>query len=189
MFAALLSCFLLAGCAYDDGSETDTQADGGSADVASADGGGADVAVTIAPIVINEVAPKGAKAGTFNPTGSDWAELYNAGDSVVDLENWRVIDSKSKGFNVAFPLPKNTKIAAKGYLLIWFNHDSAGSPVIDKKLGGDEALSVYHPSGALADMVNWEAEDSVPAKSWGRTPDGGSVFVIFDKPTPGAANK
>jgi hypothetical protein len=100
-----------------------------------------------------------------------------------------MIDSKSKGFGVALALPPGTKIAAKGYLIIYFNHDGEGSPVLDKKLGGDEALSVYHPSGALVDMVNWEPPDSVPKKSWGRSPDGGGVFVVFDKPTPGAANK
>ncbi len=157
----------------------DTGADAGKVDVPTVD---------LPPVFINELAAKGSAIGTFNPTGSDWAELYNGSDEEISLQDWRIIDSKSKGFGAAFTLPPSTKLAAKGYLVVYFNHEGAGTPVIDKKLGGDEALSIYHPSGALVDVVNWEPPDSVPKKSWGRSPDGGSVFVVFDKPTPNAAN-
>ncbi len=196
LFGALLSCSNGGGTtdaaadAGTDGANDAGQLHGDAADGGSVDDGKADVPpVELPPVFINELSAKGEAIGDWNVSGSDWAELYNGSSEDIDLKSWRVIDSKTKGFDVAMALPPGTMIAANGYLVVFFNHDGEGSPVLDKKLGSDEALSIYHPTGALVDMVNWEPADIVPDKSWGRTPDGGDVFVVFDKPTPNATNK
>ena len=145
--------------------------------------------VGMTALYINEVAAKGAAIGPFNPTASDWVELYNDSNSSLDLTGYRVIDGAKKGFAEATALPPNTKIPARGYLVLYFNDQGAGTPNIDSKLGKDEALSLYHPSGLRIDVVNWELGDSPEGKSWGRSPDGSAVFKTFVNPTPEAPNE
>lgn len=180
-----------------DGGKTDTSVgqDAGATDTAAGqdsgaeDAGSPDVVVGPLPKVsINEVCAKGAPIGTWNPTGSDWIELYNGEAADVDLSGYRINDSAKQPFADAIALPKGTKISAKGYLIIYFNHNGAGSPNIDKGLSGDEAATLFHVSGKTVDMVNWEVGDSPVGGSWGRDPDGSSVFKTFDKPTPGKPN-
>jgi hypothetical protein len=158
------------------------------------DGGGDAMVGDVGPIgmtalFINEVAAKGTAIGPFNPTASDWVELFNQSNSTLDLAGYRLIDSAKKGFAEATALPPHTKIPARGYLILYFNNDGAGTPNIDGKLGKDEALSLYHPGGLRIDVVNWELGDSPAGKSWGRSPDGSSVFKTFVQPTPGAPNE
>jgi hypothetical protein len=154
-----------------------------SSDGGNGGGGGSQVGV-----VVNEVVAKALADASFNPTGSDWIELYNDGDAEVDLEGARLIDSKSKGFAEATALPPGTKIPAKGYLVVFFNHDGAGTPVIDKGLGAKEAVTLFDRDGVTLDQVDWKDGDAPEGKSWGRSPDGAAVFRTFDKPTPNAKN-
>ena len=125
---------------------------------------------------------------SFNPTGSDWVELYNDGDAAVDLSGARMIDSKTKGFADATALPPGTSIPAKGFLIVFFNHDGAGTPVIDKGLGASEALTLFGSDGIQLDQVDWKDGEAPEGKSWGRSPDGASVFRTFDKASPNAKN-
>lgn len=169
----------LAGCSSDGG--------GGGTD-AGGDTGGGGGGGGQAGIVINEVVVKAIADASFNPTGSDWIELYNDGDAEVNLEGARIIDSKSKGFDEAVALPPGTKIPAKGYLVIYFNHDGAGSPVVDKGLSAKEALTLFASDGAQLDQVDWKDGDAPEGKSWGRSPDGSTTFRTFDDPTPNKPN-
>ena len=170
-----------AGCSTDTGNTGVSGADAGS----SADGG----IVGVPKLYINEIVAKAAVVPGFNDTGSDWLELYNDGDDELELEGYRLIDSAKKSFQEALPLPPNTKIAAKGHLVIFFNGEGNGTPVIKKGLGKDEAATLYHPSGLLLDRVNWEDGDAPDGASWGRFPDGAPVLKTLAKPTPNAANE
>ncbi len=190
--AVLATVVLLAACGTEPGPNTGssdsggTAADGGSTDATSA----ADTADVVIPkLFINEVVAKAAKGDPKNPTASDWLELYNGDKATIDLMGYRLIDSSKKGFDYAFALPAGTKISAGGYLVVFFNHDGAGSPVIGKGLSGDEAATLFHPSGKLIDQVNWEKGDAPEGKSWGRVPDGSKIFKTMAKPTQGAANQ
>ena len=175
---ALLGLF---GCSTDSGGGVDAGADAA---------GGADGSIAGVPkLFINEVVAKASPSPSFNPTGSDWLELYNAGDAEIDLQSYRLIDSAKKGFDEALPLPPGTKIASKGFLVVFFNSDGNGSPVIQKGLAKDEAASLFHPSGLLIDRVNWEDGDAPEGLSWGRQPDGSDALKTLTKPTPGAANE
>lgn len=190
IFVGVLLLFCFGGCGTD--TPSNNSADATAADgISSADGadGGADGAASETKLLfINEVVAKGVTRPGFNDTGSDWMELFNGSNSEVDLEGYRLIDSAKKPFDSAFALGPGTKIAAGGYLVVFFNAEGNGTPVIQKKLGADEAASLYHPSGLLVDQVNWETGDSPQGASWGRSPDGGKVFKTFAKPSPNAAN-
>ncbi len=141
-----------------------------------------------ATIVINEIAAAGQAIGEFNPSGSDWVELYNAGQEAVSLRGYRLHDSADAHYEAA-RLPDDVAIAAGGFLIVYFNRDGAGSPVIPRGLGDDEEVALYTPGGRVIDRLDWQAGDSPPGGSFGRSPDGGGVLATFDVPTPGGANR
>ncbi len=118
---AMFSLALLALPACTSNGGSDTGADAGTTDATdgvgdittdTADAGTkADVPpAELPPLYINELAAKGAAIGDWNVTGSDWAELYNGSSEAIDLKGWRIIDSKTKGFDVALSLPPGTKV-------------------------------------------------------------------------------
>jgi hypothetical protein len=139
------------------------------------------------PIFINEVAAAGEPMGAFNPSGSDWIELYNAGAEAVSLRGFRLHDKPDK-HESAVALPADTMIDAKGFLVVYFNRDNIGSPVVGKSLGKDEEVVLYSPGGRVVDRVDWNDNDSPAGGSYGRAPDGGSVFRTIATPTPGKPN-
>ena len=185
---ALTLTLCLSACSTTDG------ANGGPSDAGAVDSTATDSATTDTglpanrTVFINEVVAKAVPDAKYNPTASDWVELYNSSSEKVDLAGWRIIDSKSKPFAEAIALPPATTIPAKGYLLIYFNKDGAGSPTIPKGLSATEALSLFSADGVLQDLVDWKDGDAPEGKSWGRTPDGSEITKTFDTPTPNAAN-
>ena len=175
LFAALS----LVGCSTDGGAGNN-----------GADAGPADGEIAGVPkLFINEIVAKAVPQTGFNDTGSDWLELYNAGETSIDLQGYRLIDSAKKGFDEALPLPPKTTIEAGGFLVVFFNKEGNGTPVIEKGLSKDEAASLFHPTGLLIDRVNWEDGDSPEGASWGRFPDGGGALKTLAKPTPNAPNE
>jgi hypothetical protein len=147
----------------------------------------------LAPLSINEIAAQGTPLpGGFNPTGGDWVELYNSQGTPVDLTGYRIA-SVLKPFAQAHPLPPGTTIAAKGFLVIYFNLDNAGSPVINDKLKGstDSSLQLWTPDAKVVDSVTWKATQVIKGGSLGRTPDGANSWKLYAKPdaTPGKPNK
>ncbi len=141
-----------------------------------------------AGVVLNEIVCAAIADGSFNPIGSDWAELFNGSAEAVDLSGARLIDSKSKTFDEAMALPAGTKIPALGYLVVFFNDQGFGNPVIEKGLSSSEALTFFGSDGLLLDQLDWKEGDCLEGASWGRSPDGGSALRAFDAPTPNAKN-
>lgn len=195
-FALVFGLLTAVGCGTDQQVGSDADAGAVAAD-GSADGvvnGGADAGVDgaisgVPKLFINEIAAKAAPVQGFNETASDWLELYNDGDTALQLQGYRLIDSAKKTFDEALPLPPNTEIAAKGFLVVFFNAEGNGTPVIQKGLGKDEAATLFHPSGLLLDRVNWEEGDAPEGATWGRYPDGADVLKTLAKPTPNASNE
>ncbi len=143
-------------------------------------------------LYLNEIAAKGTPIDTFNPSGGDWVEIYNADSADVDLTGYRIA-SVLKPFAEAPPLPPGTSIAAHGFLVIYFNHDNAGSPVIDDKLKGsaDSSLNIWSPDAKVLDSVTWTADKVIKGGSLCRTPDGFNSWKLVEKidATPGKPNK
>lgn len=125
-------------------------------------------------IYINEILSNPPKGATYD----DWFEIYNANSTAKSLKGWVIkridTDNLEKQYNFT------ETIAAKGYLTI----EKAVSFGIGK--GGGDKLILYNASGVLVDSV------TVPklggGKTYGRVPDGGRTWFVFDEPTKGASN-
>ena len=142
-----------------------------------------------ADIVINEyMASNGQFAPDEDGDFEDWIELYNRGDTTVNLEGYGLTDDPSQPFRWTF----GRVILAPGeFLIVWasgkdrqptrgnlhtnFSISSAGEP-----------LQLTEPDNRVADFV---PSHPVPRDiSRGRQPDGTGTWVYFDEPTPGESN-
>ena len=178
--------------AAEDAPGDDLPSDDGPQDTAATDGPGVDAdAASLWPVFINEVAAQGTSSGTFNPSGGDWAELYNSGLTPVDLTEWRIA-SKTKAFADAHVLGPAAQLPGHGYLILYFNTVGQGVPNINDKIKGsaDSSLQLWSPQQQIVDGVAWTVADVVKGGSYGRSPDGGDSWHVYAKgqATPGQPN-
>jgi hypothetical protein len=142
---------------------------------------------------------------------SDWLELYNDGDSTVDLGGYFLTDNLNRPGK--WRIPANTVIGAKGFLFFWADgHDdvpgktyirpwmlqwppnlpisytfTTNSYHLGFRLSKEgEELGLYDPDTILVDKVVYGQQ--WPDVSRGRKPDGGPVWYYFGEPTPGSEN-
>jgi hypothetical protein len=119
----------------------------------------------------------------------DWVELYNVGDTALDVGGMYLTDDLSRPTRWRFP--DGTIIPAGGFLLIWadgepgegalhasfrlskegeeiglFDRDEAGNGLMDSVVFGPQTTDV----------------------STGRWPDGGETWRALGAPTPGGSN-
>lgn len=121
---------------------------------------------------------------------SDWAEVYNAGDTVQDLSGWGLSD------NITWPrkwqFPQGTSIWPGEYKVIHL--DKSKTPGSDSAAlrasfalarAGGEVATLSDPTGRVVDrMVLPEIPTDI---SYGRSA-GKDGFFYFDSPSPGAVN-
>ncbi|MDP9353021.1 MAG: lamin tail domain-containing protein, partial [Chloroflexota bacterium] len=110
-------------------------------------------------------------------TNDEWVELYNKGDSDVDLDEW-VIDDGPGGSD-PFML-RSLFIRSDGYFVLFSS--ATGLRLNDS---GDQ-VRLYRSDGALADDLHVPPLD--PDQSVGRYPDGGSELSTDWLPTLGKPN-
>lgn len=125
-------------------------------------------------LYINEIMAAGAD------DEADFIELYNAGDSEVDLEGFVLSDS-----GASFTIPAGVSIAAKGFLT--FTQDEADSFTFGLSSKG-ELVTLVDGDGAEVDKVDFPTFGDVKGQSYARIGDGGSEWQIVDEPTKNAAN-
>ncbi|MBN2445589.1 MAG: CotH kinase family protein, partial [Phycisphaerae bacterium] len=119
----------------------------------------------------------------------DWVEIYNDGDTAVDVGGMYLTDDP--GNPTQWQIPAGTSIAAKGWLLVWCDDDAGDGPLhASFKLSGDgEGVGLYHTDtngNVLIDFATYPAiRDDV---SCGRYPDGADDWGFMATPTPAAAN-
>ena len=108
-----------------------------------------------AQVVINEFA--------YDDSGDDdeeFVELFNAGDSDVDLRGWRLMTGTDMGLGALYSLPADTVIEARDYLVV----GSLAVPEVEVVLPGPELFGngpayiiLWQGDGKIADRVVYEA--------------------------------
>jgi hypothetical protein len=176
----LLALALLACDSTDTGSTTDENWDEGSN-------------LQAPLLVINEVlasndTTQADSAGEYD----DWVEIYNNGDTIVQLTGFYLTDDPDEP--TVFAFPAGVGIDAGGFLAVWcdgqpeqttgteyhtsFKLNRKGDAVYLNFAEGDELVT--------ADSVYWEAEQT-PDLAAARVPDGTGSFVL-QAPTFEASN-
>ncbi len=140
-------------------------------------------------VVLNELMASNGQ-GAKDPQGQfdDWIELHNLSDASVDIGGMYLTDDL--GEPTKWRLPAGVTIAARGYLLIWADNDTA-----DEGLHASFSLSASGEEVGLYDRDGMTLVDSVtfgeqPTDvSYGRFPDGTGDWTPMGYSTPGQENR
>ena len=142
-------------------------------------------------IVINEFLA-GSDSCCDDGTGEieDFIELFNPGTTAVDIGGWYATDDVSEPTKHQIPSDSlNTIIPAGGYLILWASSEpDRGSLHVDFKLskGGEYIGLVLSDGVTLVDSLTFGSQtDDI---SYGRVPDGGSLWSDITTPSPGTSN-
>ncbi|MBN1410525.1 MAG: lamin tail domain-containing protein [Spirochaetales bacterium] len=119
-------------------------------------------------------------------TSDDWIELYNPTNGAMDLSGFHLSDSQFEPLKWTFP--DATVIAAKGFLVVKANNKDKDLQT-NFYLGPSEEVVLTTPGGTTQiDFVDY-AETDVPFDcSFGRSPDGSGIWIIFTNPSKGGPN-
>ncbi len=153
-------------------------------------------ATSKAQIVINEysAANLNTVADNFGKF-EDWVELYNAGNSSVDISGYYVSDNPAEPKKWQFP--QSTLLNAKSHLVLWCNgrdsvlkvgsvkhfHTNFKLTQTKKKA---ETIVLSDASGQKIDEV--KVQKTRAEQSRGRITSGDSAWVVFRKATPKSSN-
>lgn len=138
-------------------------------------------------VVINEILSQN-KGLVKNDAGNsfDYIELYNSSAKTVDLSGYFLSDHKDT--LKMFTIPAGTKIAPKGFILLWANGAANAKELnTNFKLNQKgEKLFLSFPDGTLCHALKYKRQFS--NISYGLLPDGGKEkdYLI---PTPEKVNK
>ena len=129
--------------------------------------------------VINELYSRGTDAEL------DWIEIYNPSSSSIDITGYKIYDSG--GFNGTKPkklFPGGSIIPANGFLVIVV--DDTDSSGFGLSSSGDEVW-LENGSGVVIDNITIPAMPDT-ATSYGRLPDGSTIWQILNPRTRGFSN-
>lgn len=131
-------------------------------------------------VVINEVMASNTVTirDNFNQY-DDWIELFNNGNTAVDLSGYHLTDNPANFTKWTFPA--NTTIPARGYLIVWADEDSSqninGTYHANFKLSKNgETLMLINPQLQKVDSLTFGAQQDDRGLS--RIPNGTGNFVI-----------
>ena len=120
----------------------------------------------------------------------DWIELFNAGDSPVDVGDFYLSDDLLDPFKfrIAATAPQTTTIPPGGYLVIFADEQrSQGILHASFRLAqAGEQLGLFYKDGRTIDQRIFGAQNA--NQSEGRSPDGGNIWKKMT-PTRGTANQ
>ena len=116
---------------------------------------------------------------------ADWIELYNAGDTPVNLNGYSITDNLNDRFKWKFA--GDYIVEADGYLLIWADDMADGLHTNFKLSAEGEQIALSDAYGLLLDSLSYGAQES--NISMGRVCDGCVDWVFFTEATPAAGNE
>ena len=126
---------------------------------------------------------------------SDWVELYNITDTVIDIAGLYISNSEyvPRLYRLPADRPDVTKIAPDGHVVLWADEDPCNRDIhLPFKLsskGGNIILSAYAEDDST---LLWRDEIVYTPhgddRTFGRFPDGGNKLYELYRPTPGNTN-
>ncbi|MBK7937822.1 MAG: CotH kinase family protein [Lewinellaceae bacterium] len=144
-----------------------------------------------AQVLINEISAANMN-GLTDGDGDreDWVELYNPGPAAVNLGGWFLSDNP--GNPQKWVIPNGQTIAAGAYRIIFCSgKDKIAAPYMHTSFKitqtKGESVVLTQPNGTTADSYTFNTPNQVN-HSYGRTPNGGPTWSIYNTPTPGAVN-
>lgn len=140
---------------------------------------------TFSQVVINEFMASNTstiKDPDYNDD-ADWIELYNNGNSPVNLNGYFLSDNLSKPDKWKIG---NISIEAKGFVLFWADSKDSVMHTNFNLSASGEQIGLFTSGLAVVDTLRYSTQD--PNISMGRKTDGSSDWALFPKSTPGAAN-
>lgn len=122
-------------------------------------------------VFFNEILPAPAGADDTN----EWIELYNQGQTEVNLTGWKIQDTA--GTITTFIFPENTKITANGFLVL-------KRPETKITLNNDnDSLSLISPDDKVANSVFYQ--NAKAGQSYNKINEN---WIWSNTKTPGAQN-
>ena len=138
------------------------------------------VVVTTEDVVINEFMASNDETVADNAGEyDDWIELYNKGNTTVDLSNFFLSDKED---NITkWDFPDNTFLEPNDYLIIWADEDGDQETPDDlhcnfKLSAGGEAVVLVNGNEEIIDKVVFQDQET--DLSMARRPNGVGDFVI-----------
>jgi len=129
------------------------------------------------PLLLNEVLAN-------DPAGGhDWFELYNSGDSKIELGDYSVIDESDDIDPTSLP---SVTLYPGEFLVIYASNEDPGEYFVPFKLGNSDELSLILDDETI-DYIDWDDSDVPDAYSYGLSPDGSWNHDALT-PSPGATN-
>jgi len=116
----------------------------------------------------------------------DWIELYNGGNETIWLGDKYLTDNLSKPDKWKMP---DAYIEPGAFLLFWADDETDQGPFHTSfKLDKDgEEIGIFDADQVKIDSYVFGVQSTDISE--GRLPDGGTDWVFFDQPTPGASNE
>lgn len=129
-------------------------------------------------VKINEIYSRGTEA---NP---DWIEIYNTSNTQVDLSGYKIYDSGGQGgTKPKKQFPAGSTLPANGFFVIEVDDKTSSGFGLSSD---GETVWLENPSGSVIDEIAFPALGV--DTSFGRKPDGSSIWSKISPPTKGAKN-
>jgi hypothetical protein len=115
---------------------------------------------------------------------ADWIELYNAGETSVNLKGYSITDNLSQPKKFVFTA--DIVVPPHSFIIIWADDAAVGVHTNFKLSATGESIGLFDPAGSLLDTVTFGPQLNDISK--GRYPDGAPSWYTMSPATPGTAN-
>jgi hypothetical protein len=164
-----------------------------------------------AQVLINEIMADPAQDWSpsdgndeYHSMEDEWVEIVNAGLAPVDITGWRLRDAVSdSSWRYEFEgviQPGHLWVVYGNEAYAWEDESGYARQGLSLNNGGDTVTLVAADHTTIVDQKEYAPADVEDDRSYGRLPDGGPEWVVFDQlnpldppetdlpPTPGAPN-